>query len=384
MAFLSDLLTPSNVRALDFGPGTLGSRVFQAADAPKKETKLLLLGVPEYRAAGLKSGCNEPDKVREKLFRLIPQGFSGKIMDLGDILPGNSLNDTYSAVVQVLSEINQWNIPLVFIGGSSDLITPILQTQERFEQYYTALAVDYQIDFDPTLEEVNHKNYLYPFFVDSPKFLYQYLHVGLQSYLQNQDILKFFSSVNYDATRLGKLRGNIHLSEPVFRQADLVFFDFSALKYSEAGSSLVKNPNGFYSEEFCQMARYAGFSDHVNTLGLFDLHLDPLSENSTVTAALAAELIWCFIEGLAQRKVELPLKNDKRYLRYSVFLEDFNRDIIFFKSLNTGRWWIETPESKDQNTAKSRLDLIPCGEEDYQSALSNRIPDAWWISLFRS
>ncbi len=381
---ISDFLKKSDVQGRDFGPNSLGALVCTDTNEPIEEAKLVLVGCPEYRRAGISHHNYEPDLIRKKLFRLYPQYFEGKIQDLGNILPGATIQDTDYAIKQVLSEAKSWGKPVVFLGGSSDLILPILEVQEKFEQYYTALSVDYRIDFDPVAEETDHKNYLYPFFTSSPKFIFQYLHLGLQSYLQNQEILKFFSSVNYDATRLGKLRGDIKVTEPVFRQADLAFLDFSALKYAEAGATLDKNPNGFYAEEFCQMARYAGFSEYLNFFGLFGFDFDPLSANSDVTAGLAAEVLWCFMEGLSHRRVELPLGQDKRYKRYTVFMEDFNREIVFYKSVLSGRWWIEAPEVEVGNSMRNRLNFIPCGEEDYQTAASDKIPEAWWTSMFRS
>ncbi|TXC78854.1 arginase family protein [Luteibaculum oceani] len=380
MSLPSEFLVPSKISREHCVPGSIGAELI-GFNQNETSHSVYIVGVPEYRGAGLNSN-GEPDQIRERLYHLFPQFFKSKICDLGNINPGASLQDTYFALEQISVEVGKRNAVLIVLGGSGDLALPLLKAQEKFEQLYAAVSVDYRIDFDPNQDEISHKNYLYKFFADSPGFIYQYLHLGLQNYLQNQEVLKFFKSVNYDASRLGKLRGNIASSEPVFRLADLVFFDFSALKYGESQCGIEANPNGFYTEEFCQMARYAGFSDYVKVFGLFDFTF-PNQFMSNTGAKLVSEVIWCFLEGLSQRKVELPNVEDGRFRKYSVFMDEFSREIIFYKSLHSGRWWFEAPSRGNENSMRSRLDMIPCGKEDFEAAKNNRIPESWWVSLFK-
>jgi formiminoglutamase len=68
----------------------------------------------------------------------------------------------------------------------------------------------------------------------------------------------------FDSYRLGQIRDNIQESEPIIRHADMLSFDFSAIKHSDAPANEVPQPNGFYSEEACQMMRYAGMNDKLN------------------------------------------------------------------------------------------------------------------------
>ena len=51
-----------------------------------------------------------------------------KIADIGNIKPGASLEDTYSALQQVLSELSALNKKVVIIGGSHDINDGAIQS----------------------------------------------------------------------------------------------------------------------------------------------------------------------------------------------------------------------------------------------------------------
>ena len=79
--------------------------------------------------------------------------------------------------------------------------------------------------------------------------------------------------------RIGDVRKDIHLTEPLFRDSDVAIFDISAVRQSDAPGTICPSPNGFYGEEICLLARYAGISDNMKTFGLFDVDPDLDSRN---------------------------------------------------------------------------------------------------------
>lgn len=89
-------------------------------------------------------------------------------------------------------------------------------------------------------------------------------------------------------------------------------------------------------------------------------------------------MMWYFVEGFHQRKKDYPVGSKSSYTKYTVSLDDFKDQIIFYKSDKSGRWWMEVPYPKVEGMKYQRHLLIPCTYEVYQKALQNEMPNLWW------
>jgi hypothetical protein len=175
-----------------------------------------------------------------------------------------------------------------------------------------------------------------------------------------------------DLVRIGDVRQAIYLTEPLLRDSDIAVFDISAVRQSDAPGTIAPSPNGFYGEEICLLARYSGISDKLKIFGLFEVNPDLDIRNQT--SGLAAQIIWFFLEGFAQKQYETPalgLSNSGRFIKYHVRVTDLEDDLIFVKSNLTDRWWMEIQDEKDQNS------YVSCSHEDYLKANQNEVPDRW-------
>jgi len=180
----------------------------------------------------------------------------------------------------------------------------------------------------------------------------------------------------FDVYRLGQVRDKIEESEPVIRQADMLTFDMTAIKHSDAPANPNASPNGFYAEEACQMMRYAGMNDKLSSLGIYEIN--PQYDESGKTAHLAAQMIWCFMDGFYNRKNDFPNRTSPDYTRFHVILQDEKYEINFYKSKKSDRWWMEIPYPPHKDLKFERHTLIPCSYKDYEMATNNEIPDRWW------
>ena len=132
-------------------------------------------------------------------------------------------------------------------------------------------------------------------------------------------------------------------------------------------------PNGFYAEQICQIARYAGISDKVTSFGVFNFE-----SVNVMSDKLLAEIIWYFIQGTMSRKGDFPIGSKSEYTRFTVFLEESGREIVFFKSNKSARWWMEVPYPPQSGTKYERHHMVPCNKLDYDNAMNNEMPDLWW------
>ena len=53
-------------------------------------------------------------------------------------------------------------------------------------------------------------------------------------------------------------------------------------------------------------------------------------------------------------------------------------NLIFYKSLKTGRWWIEIPFLPNVNNKLKKHTLLPCMHSDYVQATQGEIPERWY------
>jgi hypothetical protein len=172
--------------------------------------------------------------------------------------------------------------------------------------------------------------------------------------------------------RLGAARSYLHENEPYLRDSDFVSFDISAVKQCDAPASSNPSVNGFYGEEICQLAKYAGLSEKLTSFGIFELN--PSFDVHNQTAELAAQMIWHFVQGYYLRQNEIPKHSDKHYKKFIVSQEKSDQKIIFLKSEKTNRWWFEVPYSvKD----KEKKYIAACSYSDYERACGSEIPDKW-------
>lgn len=235
------------------------------------------------------------------------------------------------------------------------------------------------IDEKPDLGEHNdlcgEENWLTHIIGHTPNYLFNYSLIGFQQYLSNTNQIKALQDFHFDLLRLGQIRNNIGMTEPVLRNADFFSFDISALRSSDCSGAFKSGPNGLYAEEACQIIRYAGLSNKISS-GLVSGWKSNLNDSNT--SKLIAQLIWHFIEGLSNRIPDGKIGNESEYTVYKVSSAEVEEEIVFFKNNRNGRWWMNVPSHNRSHGKPIRYHMVPCNYDDYQQAMKGEIPDTWW------
>lgn len=339
---------------------------------------LAIIGVKEDRNAVNNEGCDlAPDHVRRFLYMLFPGPYSNKIVDLGNIRKGFAPNDTYFALSSTIAELISNNVLPIIIGGGQDLTFANYKAYESLGQIINIVAIDPTFDLGKTENELDSQSFLSSIILHQPNYLFNYANIGYQSYFIDQDALKLMKNLFFDTYRIGIVRESLEEVEPIVRNADMLSFDISAVRYSDAPGNNNAGPNGFYGEEACQIVRYAGISDKLTAIGFYEVN--PKYDRQGQTAHLVAQMIWYFIDGYYNRAHDFPFKNEEDYIKYRVAITDHKEEILFIKSKKTDRWWMEIPLPAEQKVKYERHYLVPSSYKDYQQACSNDIPDRWWM-----
>jgi formiminoglutamase len=363
----------------EVSPSQLGKTVsFYTGDAAQLDNKrIAIVGVREERNAVQNAGTMAgPDAIRKYLYKLFSWDENIGVIDLGNIEPGNEISDTYYALNQTCQFLLKKNIIPLIVGGSQDLTYANYLAYEQMEQTVNVVTIDQRLDFGESSEDLSSFGYLNKIVMHRPNYLFNYGNIGHQRYLVQPDLLKLVDNMYFDAYRLGDMQPVPQKAEPILRNADIVSFDVSAIRMSEAPGSGNAGPNGFYGQEAAQLCRYAGMSDKLTSFGIYEFN--PAMDREGQTAHLVAQMIWCFIEGVSQRKMDYPIGDYSEYYKYIVPMTESDHEIIFYKSTKTDRWWMDVPYPAGKSRDYERHHLVPCTYEEYQQATNEEMPDRWW------
>lgn len=336
------------------------------------KTQIALVGIKECRGAlhaeSMERGSLE---IREKLYELKRSAAAYRIVDLGDLLAGESLNDTYQNIRQVGEYLMKHQILPVFFGGSHDLDYGQYLSYQKMKKLVTLVTVDAKIDMEEKGAE--SERHTQEIVLHQPNFLFSYTHLAFQSFLTDPMLIQVMEKLYFDQVRLGQIRDHFKEIEPLIRDADLMSFDLCAIQSADAPGASDAQPFGLTGEEACQICWFAGTNEKLSSFGLFGY--DPYYDNAhNKTAKLAAVMIWYFIEGFYSRKDSLSFKSAD-YIKYTVSLDSKPNNLVFYKSKRSGKWWMEIPHN--EKLRFDRVSTVPCSYADYQLAQKGEIPERW-------
>jgi arginase family enzyme len=335
---------------------------------------IAIIGINESRGSQQNSGSFEaPEAVRKHLYQLSVNDYPLQIIDAGDVLEGETIEETYDNLKLVMHYfLGQQIIPII-IGGSHDLTTGQYAGYEFLGQAVNLVVIDERIDLENDENSAPARTWLMNVLMHEPKYLFNYCTLAYQTHFVSPDIRKTIDKMYFDGLRLGKIKENIHWAEPEVRDADILSIDVSAIKAADATGHSHQTPNGLSSEEICQIMRYAGMSDKLTSVGIYEYN--PMFDSQELTAQLVAQMIWYFVDGYYNRKNDYPIISENDFTKYIINVGGNEYNLTFWKSNKTGRWWVEVPFSVQH--LYERHQLVPCSYEDYIAATHHELPDKW-------
>lgn len=337
-----------------------------------KNAHFAIMGVCEDRGTPDNKGtAKAPDEIRKKLYRLKKGPHSYRIVDLGNLRNGVTVEETHLRVREVCETLLRNKVIPIILGGSHDIDYGQYQAYEELEKTISVLNVDATLDMffsDPSRLSNHHIHHI---LVHEPNYLFNFSHLAYQSYLTSSDALNTLEALHFDAYRIGQMREDLSEIEPVIRCADMMSFDVTAIKMADAPGNANAHPFGLTGEEACQICWYAGMNEKMSSVGFYEYN--PEYDHRGQTASVVATMIWYFVEGFYHRRNESDF-NGNQYIRYTVsVLQDTNQQLVFYKSKFTEKWWMEVPYPNNL----SKHCIIPCSYQDYQVANEGELPQRW-------
>ncbi len=339
-----------------------------------EDVKMAIIGIPENRNdtnfIGEDFNFNE---IRKALYQLFPGNWSYNVADLGDVKKGATVEDTYAALKDIIKELLQFNVIPIILGGSQDLTYANYRAYDELMSMINIVNVDSNFDLGDSTKPITNKSYLGKIIMERPYNLFNYAALGYQTYFNPQEEIDLMEKLYFEAYRLGEVSRDISLVEPILRDANIVSVDLSCIQASEVSTKQKYSPNGFNGKEVCAIARYAGISNKVSSFGIYEYKP---SKDDDATAMLIGQMIWYFIEGVNCRIEDEDFTNEKHYQKFTVLVK--TDELVFYKNINTNRWWIVIPFLPNINNKLKRRALLPCMHEDYVAATNGKIPERWY------
>src|SRR6478736_3959118 len=343
-----------------------------------KGAHIAIFGIKEERGSQTNNGASKgADEIRKKLYHLKKGTGIYNIVDLGNLNTGIDLDETYVRVSEVCRILLENNVLPVLLGGTQDLDLGQYRGYEEMNKLVSLLNVDAFLDLDDNKESSPSKQHIHKILLHEPNFLFSYTHLAHQMYLIDPTSASILEKLYFEAYRLGTIRTNISEMEPAVRMADMISFDITSIRSSDAPGNANAQPFGLTGEEACQLCWYAGQNEKLSSIGFYEYNPD-FDDVHKKTASVIATMIWYFIEGFYHRKNERDFKSND-FIKYSVSMPVQPEVLTFYKSKFTEKWWLEvTP----QNTNRySRNSIVPCSYNDYQTATKGEIPERYISTL---
>lgn len=340
---------------LELDEGKLGLKIqrYEERLPSLKNTKIALVGIGE----------EEANAVRRMLY---PMSFPFRKIKVADL--GNVRREENSFIVSLVRELLEGGICPLLIGQHGKFTKAQFQAHQGCQHSVSVVEVKERVAYHPGGNEsgdfyLNH-------ILEGKNRLFHFSTIGSQSHFVDEEVFRFLEHAHFDYVRLGKAKGDLPAVEPFIRNADMMSFHLSALKAFEAPGVADASPSGFFSEEACQLSRYAGMSDKLSSIGFygFEKPLDP----SATTAQTLAQLVWYFLDGFNNRQRDFPASMEE-LMEYVVDAKDLDQSLTFWKSNKTGRWWLQVPVKTRKKQERHRL--IPCTYQDYLDASNGDLPD---------
>ncbi|MCB0578557.1 MAG: arginase family protein [Phaeodactylibacter sp.] len=327
-----------------------------------RETRVAIIGIGEQDA----------NAIRRELYRM---SFPFRGLEVADL--GNVRNTEISFIIPLIRELLDGQVFPLILGNSARQALAQYKAFQSLQQLISLAIVDERIPY--SADSKNKEQYFLREVLDSKHSrLFHLSFIGCQAHFVAPETFEYLDKRYFDYVRLGKARAEPAELEPLIRDCDLLSFNLSALKQSEAPGQENPTPSGFTSEEACQVARYAGMSDKLKALGIYGFRQE--LDHHRQTANAAAQMAWYFLDGFYHRKGDFPASTEGM-AEYIVDFKKLDYQLTFWRSDRSGRWWMQVPVKTRSKYQRHRL--VPCSYNDYMLACKDELPDRLLNALRR-
>jgi len=316
-----------------------------------KEGSIVLLFVSDYRGANGDAEVQDFTGIRNEFYKLSQLDFEIPIVDLGDLVSGKSVQDSYYVLQEVLSACHHKGAIPVIAGGSNDFSFSLFSALNLFTKSINYTQISNIISLKQG-EAINEFTFLSKIFGAKDFSIKNYHHLGYQKHLNEADSVRLIREVEFDIIRLAEMMNSTEKTEPFFRKADLVTVNCDAIESFGEPFSINSQVNGLNRREICAYMKEIGLSENLKSVGILNYNI--YSENQ-LNHQLLAQMIWYLIEGI---NIQRSHPRERQYEVFYVLVDD--REYAFKRDTFSNLWYFGDDENIEN--------CIPCSRRDFDEA----------------
>lgn len=235
---------------------------------------IVILGCPQdegvRRNNGRVGAAGAPDAVRAQFYRLTPFNIKKRLFDLGDILIGDSLEETHDTQKAVVKQVLLDGKRLIILGGGNDISYPdgCAMAEVFGADKWIGINVDAQLDV--RIADQRNSGTAYRQLIDEGYLLPNYFYeVAYQTHFASPVYYKYLRDHGVNRISLEILRSREHADMELKENIRQRFigqssslntffgFDIDVVRSADAPGSSAPSPLGLRAGEFITLVKYA-------------------------------------------------------------------------------------------------------------------------------
>lgn len=248
--------------------------IVSSDDKDYESADIVILGCPQdegvRRNGGRIGAAAAPDAIREQFYKLTPFNIKRKIIDLGNIKIGGTLEETHEKHFAVVKQILEDKKRLIVLGGGNDISYPdgAAMADVFGPEWWIGVNIDAHLDV--RIAEQRNSGTPYRQLLEEnlllPKFFYE---VGYQTHFASPVYYEYIRDLGVNRISLELLRSrdeaDIELKENIREKfigqsssLNTFFgFDLDAVRSADAPGTSAPSPLGLRAGEFITLVKYA-------------------------------------------------------------------------------------------------------------------------------
>ena len=307
----SDLQKPSSelfYKSRDTDNTKMGDVV---SDEPSDydDAEFIIIGCPQdegvRRNNGRVGAAAAPDAIRQILYHCTapPELTAGAIVDLGNIIIADALEETHDIHAKVVTKILADKKRLIVLGGGNDISYPDCLGLSKVHKNILALNIDSH--FDVRENKVRNSGTPYRQLLEENIIrLENFFELAIQPFANSEIYWNYLESKSVSIHTLEQLlkQGIKKTLNSILdkNKCEAIFwgFDMDSVRSADAPGVSASYATGLTAEEILSIATIAGQDSRSKILEISEVN--PKYDIDDKTVKLAAQIIICYLYSLAQ------------------------------------------------------------------------------------
>lgn len=236
--------------------------------------EIAIVGCPQdegiTRNGGREGAAQAPLKIREQFYNLTTFNVRRRIVDIGDVRIGPTLEDTHENQFAVVRQLLADGKRVIALGGGNDISYPDGRAMADVYGIPNWIAVNVDSHLDVRLAEQRNSGTPYRQLLDEKLLLPRYFYeVGYQTHFCSPVYYDYIRDLGVHRISLEMLRSRSEPDQEIKEQIKLNFinhsesmstffgFDMDAVRSADAPGVSAPSPLGLRAGEFIQLVKYA-------------------------------------------------------------------------------------------------------------------------------